>query len=288
MKKLVLITILTTSFLSYAQNRVAAWSNFNPATASYPLLATATNGNVTAGNLNFSNCALENDSRTFIRPNITSASFNSVTSPYVEFNLTLNGPVDFDRFVLPGIASFSTAFTVSLRWSVDNYNTNLGVFTLNSGADYTLTSVDLDALDTVPAGNVTFRIYFYNGVSATNIYAFVNGMTYTSPDNTPSFYVSNGNILAFQIFANTLLSSATFEDNTTFKVFPNPSNGIFTIESDTNTTIEVIDLIGKQILIQNGTIGSSELNLSHVNAGTYFVKVTNENFQTKTIKLIKQ
>lgn len=288
MKKLLLISILTTSLFNYAQDRVAAWSSFNTATVTYPLSATAAAGNVTAGNLNFSNCVLQNDGRTFIRPNITSASFNSTTSPYVEFNLTLNGPVDFDRFVLPGCASFSTAFTVSLRWSVDNYDTNLGVFTLNSGADYTLTSVDLDALDTVPAGNVTFRIYFYNGVSSSNLYAFVDGMTYTSPDNTPTSYVSNGNTLAFQIFANTVLSSTTFEDNTTFKVFPNPSNGIFSIESNTNTTIEVFDLIGKQILSQNGNMGNSELNLSHVSAGTYFVKVTNDNKQTKTIKLIKQ
>lgn len=287
MKKVLLITLLTSSLITYAQNRVASWSSFNTSTAMYPKAANGTNGNVTAANLNFSGCTLVDDSRTVIRPNITT-DFNAVTSPYVEFNLNLNGDVDFDRFVLGGAATFFTQFTVSLRWSVDNYAANLGNFTYNSGGDYTLTSVDLDALNTVPAGNVTFRIYFYNGITTTNPYFFVEHYLYTSPDNTPTSYVINGNVLAIQIFANVLLSSSTFEDNTQFKIYPNPSNGIYTIESDTNSSIEVYDLIGKQILKQVGTVGSSTLNLSDFNSGIYLVKVTNENNQTKTIKLVKE
>lgn len=288
MKKVLLITLLTFSLITNAQNRIAAWSSFNPSTETYPKAANSINGNVTAANLNFSNFVLQDDSRTVITPNVE-ANFNVLSSPYIEFNLTLNGVVDFDRFVLAGFAvPFPVPNTiVSLRWSVDNYSSNLGNFTRNTSG-YALTSVDLNNLSSFGPGNISFRIYFYGASSSSADYFFVSGTNYTTPDGTPSNYNSPSNSSAFQIFGNAVLSSTTFEDNTKIKIYPNPSNGIYTIESDTNTRIEVYDLIGKQIQTQVCTVGSSTLNLSDFNSGIYLAKVTNENNQTKTIKLVKE
>ena len=285
MKKLLLIIALSLYSTNYAQTRVASWTSFNTGTATYPLSTNTTGGNVTAGNLKFSNCVLPNDGRTFVRPNSTTL-FDAATSPYIEFDLTLNGLVSFDRFVLSG-ASGPTDHIVSLRWSVDNYATNLGNFTLRPFSDYTLTSVDLDALPSQNAGNVRFRIYFYGGASGL-LFAFVEYQNHSSPDNTPLLYVPTFNSHAFQIFANTILANEKFDDNTAFKIFPNPSNGIYTITADANTTVEIFDIVGKSILVQKNNIGQTILNLSQYTAGMYLAKITNQNNQTKTVKLIKQ
>lgn len=57
MKKLLLIIALSFYSINYSQNLVANWLEFTPTTASYPRAATAVTGNVSAVNLNFSNCA---------------------------------------------------------------------------------------------------------------------------------------------------------------------------------------------------------------------------------------
>ena len=83
------------------------------------------------------------------------------------------------------------------------------------------------------------------------------------------------------------LSIASF-DVDAFKIFPNPSNGIYTITADANTTVEIFDIVGKSILVQKNTMGQTTLNLSQYTAGMYMAKITNQNNETKTVKLIKQ
>jgi hypothetical protein len=84
------------------------------------------------------------------------------------------------------------------------------------------------------------------------------------------------------------LNAEDFEYNTKLSVYPNPSNGIYKIQIDANATYEVYDMVGKQLQADKIAIGTSNLDLSQYNSGIYFLKVTNELNQTKTIKLIKQ
>ena len=66
-----------------------------------------------------------------------------------------------------------------------------------------------------------------------------------------------------------------------FSVFPNPSNGIFTIaiEGINNTQIElsVMDVSGKVVYAQSIASNSSKLivpmNISNVEEGVYFVRI---------------
>jgi len=71
-------------------------------------------------------------------------------------------------------------------------------------------------------------------------------------------------------------------------VYPNPSNGVFTVEAQNNATVTVFDVLGKQIASQKITVGTATLNLSSFTAGIYFAKITTENNQTQTVKLIKE
>ena len=52
--------------------------------------------------------------------------------------------------------------------------------------------------------------------------------------------------------------------------------------------MEVYDSLGKQMLYKKITIGTTTLDISNHKEGTYLLKVTNQNNQIKTMKIIKQ
>jgi hypothetical protein len=84
------------------------------------------------------------------------------------------------------------------------------------------------------------------------------------------------------------LSVANNEFTANLKVYPNPSNNIFNVAIDSDAKIEIIDMLGKQIMGKRIQSGNSQLDLSNFASGIYLMKITNELNQTKTIKLIKQ
>ncbi|MBS7232363.1 T9SS type A sorting domain-containing protein [Flavobacterium psychroterrae] len=71
------------------------------------------------------------------------------------------------------------------------------------------------------------------------------------------------------------------------KVYPNPSSSAFFINSDTNGTAVLFDILGKTIQTQKVNSGTTALNLGSIPNGIYLLKITNENNQSKTVKLIK-
>jgi hypothetical protein len=80
------------------------------------------------------------------------------------------------------------------------------------------------------------------------------------------------------------LSNQNFEVNS-IVVYPNPSKGLFTLSYGNfkPQQIEIYDVTGKNILsIDNTklTENQTELNLSHVSNGIYFIKISNENGQS--------
>jgi uncharacterized repeat protein (TIGR01451 family) len=82
------------------------------------------------------------------------------------------------------------------------------------------------------------------------------------------------------------LSAASFE-NEEFAIYPNPTNGIFTIQSQSNDSISEVklyDLLGNQILVKKPTLSSVELDLTSYADGVYIVEVTS----SQAIKTIKK
>ena len=86
----------------------------------------------------------------------------------------------------------------------------------------------------------------------------------------------------------TYLNTNDFEFSSKLSVYPNPSNDIFTINSDSRGNIVIYDLIGKIIKSENLDLGITKLDLNNYPSGIYLMKVTNDANQTKTMKLIKQ
>ncbi|WP_395047208.1 SBBP repeat-containing protein [Flavobacterium sp.] len=120
--------------------------------------------------------------------------------------------------------------------------------------------------------------------SGNNNTGTLNNFTLTG---ATSNWIANGGVTTGNT-CSPFLSTSDFEYSSKLTVYPNPSSDIFTINSDTSGTIVVYDLIGKIIKTENLDLGITKLDLNNYSSGIYLMKVTNDNNQTKTVKLIKQ
>lgn len=73
------------------------------------------------------------------------------------------------------------------------------------------------------------------------------------------------------------------------KVFPNPNNGLFTIElnSSEDKTIEVSDVSGKKVLRLFTAEKMIQVDLNKFSSGVYFIRISSEK-NSETIKILKQ
>jgi hypothetical protein len=72
-------------------------------------------------------------------------------------------------------------------------------------------------------------------------------------------------------------------------VYPNPSNGIFTIQSsEENATVEVYTMLGEKISSCQMVSGKTDIDLSSRQAGIYLLKIkTNKGIVMKKIAILK-
>ncbi|NQW42536.1 MAG: PKD domain-containing protein [Bacteroidetes bacterium] len=121
---------------------------------------------------------------------------------------------------------------------------------------------------TVVATSPTYR-YLYDGnfkvkMVATNSAGCKCDVTNTLSTNTSINSISTGNKLA---------------------IYPNPNNGMFTINSQASgMKVEVYNIIGEKVLTQNTTENTMNINLGDKAKGIYLVKVT-VNGVTSTTKV---
>ena len=83
-----------------------------------------------------------------------------------------------------------------------------------------------------------------------------------------------------------VLSTNQFDQNS-FSLAPNPTKGMFAINSDV-AKVQIFNLTGQLVKTFNTKVANESLSISELNQGIYFVKVTDSNLNEKTIKLIKE
>ncbi len=83
--------------------------------------------------------------------------------------------------------------------------------------------------------------------------------------------------------------NTALNNDQSYKIYPNPSEGIFQIESAKNTTtnIDVYDIAGGLVYHNSFNTQLAALDLSELNAGLYIVKLRSEN-SISTYKISKQ
>lgn len=91
------------------------------------------------------------------------------------------------------------------------------------------------------------------------------------------YYIDDVSVIAIDSIPSSI--GEVEEKGRIFKVYPNPSNGHFTVNYHINEmetgTIEVFDLVGKQVFTQPLSQGveTFDLQLNHLSGGTYFFRL---------------
>jgi hypothetical protein len=131
--------------------------------------------------------------------------------------------------------------------------------------------------------------YVWNTTATTAVIA-------VSPTTTTSYTVTGTNaagcsanaVISQSVSTCTDIKNSSFNSsNLSFLVYPNPSNGLFNVQLESASTIEVTDVLGRVILTDNVNAGTYQLNLGTNVNGVYFVKSI-VNGKTKTVKIIKE
>ena len=106
------------------------------------------------------------------------------------------------------------------------------------------------------------------------------------PCHTWSDYMSSvwGNI--FKNFEEDCNSLNDVTQNEIIILYPNPINDIFFIESENFVSINLYNVLGKEVVNQNAT-GKTEIDIAYLPAGIYFVRITT-NKGAVTRKVVKQ
>ena len=170
--------------VSYASiDILAGWNKATTATATYPLAASYTlSGAVSAATTSAvnmtGNASTENQ---WAHANSSASLSIGSSTPMLNYSITTTKSIKLTRFVIAGL-NISGSTKLQLRSSIDNYASSLGEFTSGSGSNFGLTSVDLAALATQPAGTINFQIYAYNGNG--DLITLKDGNSYSPTDNT--------------------------------------------------------------------------------------------------------
>ena len=88
--------------------------------------------------------------------------------------------------------------------------------------------------------------------------------------NTPAFF-------AIDNFNDQTVSIESINNELSFSIYPNPTQGNLTIQLEsTVNSLQIIDVTGKIIMTENNlTVGNNFINLESLKAGMYFIKLTN-------------
>jgi hypothetical protein len=76
---------------------------------------------------------------------------------------------------------------------------------------------------------------------------------------------------------------------TSLGIYPNPNNGVFTVELDNGAakTVDVMDVTGRILLSTSSDDNKIELRISELSGGIYYVRVQSNN-ATEIVKVVKQ
>ncbi|MEP6803291.1 MAG: T9SS type A sorting domain-containing protein, partial [Flavobacterium sp.] len=199
-------------------------------------------------------------------------------------------------------AGTSNVTTVSVcdsyTWAVNNVEYNkTGKYVVINGClteELNLTIVPLDAsveysngVLSAKASNVTYQ--WYDCTNNQPIQGAVNQTFIPATSGTYNVAIVSGNCSAISnCIAITTLARPDFDTTSILNVYPNPSRDVFNIQTESNAKIEVYDNLGKEVKNEKITQGISKLDMSRYPTGIYLLKITNENDQIKTVKIIKQ
>ncbi|NRR92348.1 T9SS type A sorting domain-containing protein [Winogradskyella undariae] len=152
-----------------------------------------------------------------------------------------------------------------------------GVVELFSGVCGSLVSVECDDYDSTNSNPRISRTDFVVGETYYFRVFFYYGYVTSTPDFTIALWSESSDTLSVDDY--------NFNE---FTYFPNPVKNTLTLSAqNTIEHVAMYNMLGQEILRANPNAVDSDLDMSQLQTGTYFVKVTIGNV-TETIRVIKQ
>jgi hypothetical protein len=197
--------------------------------------------------------------------------------------------------------SYSGGSSVVTPTAITNY-TVTGTNTVTSCSNTAISSVTVNALPTVSAASSTSLLcvgqsasltasgaatYTWNTTANTVVIVISPTVNTTYTVNaTDANGCSNVATVTQTVSTCTGIQSAINNQQLAVTVYPNPSNGVYTIEVPSTLNVSVIDVLGKVVYSQQLQDGKYTLNLSNLNNGLYILKAESSG-AFKTVRLIK-
>jgi hypothetical protein len=142
-------------------------------------------------------------------------------------------------------------------------------------------------MNTVLAGNETGLIQYFDLNTPTTT-ANINNLVVDGDIITRSGSGGTNNLPPFVAATKNEITTSISEifsaENEVLSVYPNPVNDVLNINNSGLNKIIVLDAAGKEVM--NVTTASTQIDLSYLNQGVYFLQVSN-NEEIKTAKIIK-
>ncbi len=123
----------------------------------------------------------------------------------------------------------------------------------------------------------------------TNVSTYPNiGTTNYTVTGTDANGCENTSVITMKVDACTGIASIN-GSIAGLNVYPNPSNGEFTVELNNglNKSVQVIDVTGRTVLSTSSDNNQVKVNISNLANGVYYVKVKSDN-ATEVLKVVKQ
>jgi hypothetical protein len=213
------------------------------------------------------------------------------------FTLTASGAASYSWN--NGAATSTIAPTPTANASYTVVGTNTAGCSSNAVTSVTVNavpSVSVAGAGTICAGNSTVLT-----ASGANTYSWNTGATTSTISVSPivnTTYTAMGTSSVTgctgMVTANIVVSPCTginqlVVKSSEFTVYPNPSNGEFTIEisNGINKIIEISDLTGRIVSKNTSVTDKVNVNISNLANGIYYVKIQSSN-AVEVIKIVKQ
>jgi hypothetical protein len=188
-------------------------------------------------------------------------------------------------------SSFTLTNWVKTNWSVNN-GSPIGAaasypisatFTLNTGAALPASSFAmLQGKFTAPSGS--FSPAIANNTAANKITS-----TYTRPSSGTSILWAVVDADSFKSNSDGLSIKSLSAAHNSFKIYPNPSQGILFIEGiQQDIAVKILGLQGQLIETAKLSANNSSINISHYPQGIYLLQIENEKGGIEHYKIIKE
>lgn len=127
---------------------------------------------------------------------------------------------------------------------------------------------------------IPLSVYSSQGVNLQDVYQY----NFVDAGGTGTVFIDN---IFFTSATNLSVDEAKASS---FKVYPNPSNSSWNIETNNQiiTSIEVYDILGKKVLSLTPNKSKVYLEGNSLKAGVYFAQISTQTGTSDTLKLVKQ